>query len=376
VSTADRLAASATAVARAQALARSRRLLGRIFFIVQCAVGAALAWTVATGLLHHQRPFFAPVTAIVALGMSFGQRLRRAVEVMAGVAVGVLVGDTFVHLFGTGTWQIVVVVTVSMSLAALLGAGPMLTMQAGIQSVIVTTLLPQPGQAFTRWLDAVVGGCVALLLTLFAPASSVRRPRQQAAGLLREVSDVLGEAARAVTTGDPDLARDTLARARASEQLLDQLRDIAAEGIAVVRLSPLRRRHLPGMQAIADLVEPLDRAVRNLRVLVRRTRTAAWRGEPVPPAYIGLVQSLSDATADMARELEARRPPTNARAALARIGDDSARADPDAGLSGEVIRAQVRSMVVDLLMLTGLTYEQAREHMPDARTTGSDAEAG
>jgi hypothetical protein len=33
-------------------------------------------------------------------------------------------------------------------------------------------------------------------------------------------------------------------------------------------------------------------------------------------------------------------------------------------------------MVVDLLMLTGLTYEQAREHVPDARTTGSDAEAG
>ncbi|HEY3534662.1 MAG TPA: FUSC family protein [Pedococcus sp.] len=376
MSTADRFAASAAALARSQAQARSRRLLGRIFFIVQCGVGAALAWEIASALLHHPRPFFAPVTAIVSLGMSFGQRLRRSFEVMGGVALGVFVGDAFVHVFGTGVLQIVVVVVVAMSLAALLGAGLTLTMQAGVQSVIVTTLLPQSGQVFTRWLDAVVGGSVALLLTLFAPASSFRRPRQQAAAVLREVSAVLGDTARAVATGDGDLARATLTRARDTEQLLTQLRDFASEGIAVVRLSPLRRRHLPGVQAIADLVEPLDRAVRNLRVLVRRTRTAAWRGEAVPPAYIGLVQSLSDATADMARELEARRPPTNTRAVLARIGADSARADPEAGLSGEVVRAQVRSMVVDLLMLTGLSYEEAREQVPDARTTGPGAEAG
>ena len=32
---------------------------------------------------------------------------------------------------------------------------------------------------------------------------------------------------------------------------------------------------------------------------------------------------------------------------------------PQAGLSAEVIRAQVRSTVVDLLMLTGLTYAEA-----------------
>ncbi|HEY3535731.1 MAG TPA: FUSC family protein [Pedococcus sp.] len=367
MSTADRLAAGAAALALSQAQARSRRLIGRIFFILQCGVGAALAWEVATALLHHPRPFFAPVTAIVSLGMSFGQRLRRSFEVMAGVALGVFVGDAFVHVFGTGTWQIVVVVVVAMSLAALLGAGVTLTMQAGVQSVIVTTLLPQSGQAFTRWLDAVVGGSVALLLTLFVPASSFRRPRQQAAAVLREVSAVLGDTARAVTTRNGDLARDTLRRARDTERLLDQLREFASEGIAVVRMSPLRRRHLPGVQAIADLVEPLDRAVRNLRVLVRRTRTAAWRQEPVPAAYVALVQSLSDTTADMARELEARRSPTNSRAALARIGADSAEPVPGAGLSGEVVRAQVRSMVVDLLMLTGLGYEEARDQVPEAR---------
>jgi len=37
---------------------------------------------------------------------------------------------------------------------------------------------------------------------------------------------------------------------------------------------------------------------------------------------------------------------------------------PNPGLSAEVIRAQVRSAVVDLLMLTGLTYDEARARVP------------
>jgi hypothetical protein len=37
---------------------------------------------------------------------------------------------------------------------------------------------------------------------------------------------------------------------------------------------------------------------------------------------------------------------------------------PAASLSAEVIRAQVRSIVVDLLMLTGLTYAEACAQVP------------
>ena len=87
---------------RAEARARGERVLSRMFFIVQCGLGAAVAWWIATSVLHHIRPFFAPVTAIICLGMSFGQRVRRVAEVTVGVAVGVFTGDAFVHFFGTG----------------------------------------------------------------------------------------------------------------------------------------------------------------------------------------------------------------------------------------------------------------------------------
>jgi hypothetical protein len=128
------------------------------------------------------------------------------------------------------------------------------------------------------------------------------------------------------------------------------------------------------VQAIADLLEPLDRAVRNLRVLARRAAVATWREEPVPTAYVSLLSSLADVTAEVADELQERRLPVQARAGLVRIGELSAVVDPGAGLSSEVMRGQIRSMVVDLLMLTGVSHLEARDLVP--RSMGTETTGG
>jgi len=323
-----------------------------------------VAWWVATALLHHQSAFFAPVTVMLSLGMSYGQRLRRVIEVTIGVAIGVLVGDIFVDLFGSGVWQTAIVAMTAMSIAVLFGAGTMLVTQAGVQSIIVTTLVAQPGLALSRWLDAVVGGGVALLAATITPASPLRKPRAQAAVVVAELSAILTCTARALRQSDMDLATATLTRARSSEHALDELRDLSAEGIAVVRLSPFRRRHLPGVQAIADLMEPLDRAIRNIRVLVRRASVAVRTGEEVPAPYVDLISSLADVTTEIADQLGERRLATGSRAALTTIAQSSSPVEPQTSLSAEVIRAQVRSVVVDLLMLTGLTYVEACARVP------------
>jgi len=327
-------------------------------------VNGSPAWWGATELLHHQSAFFAPVTVMLSLGMSYGQRLRRVIEVTIGVAIGVLVGDTFVHLFGSGVWQIAVVAITAMTIAVLFGAGTMLVTQAGVQSVIITTLVAQQEFALSRWLDAVVGGGVALLAATITPASPIRRPRAQAAVVVTELSAILTSTAKALRQSDLELATTTLARARDSEHALDDLRDLSAEGIAVVRLSPFRRRHLPAVQAIADLMEPLDRATRNIRVLVRRATVAVRTGEEVPAPYVALISSLADVTAEIAGQLRERRLATGTRAALSTIARSSSPVTRQASLSAEVIRAQVRSVVVDLLMLTGLTYAEACAAVP------------
>ena len=350
---------------RREVVRRFRRVRERAFFIVQCGLGASASWYLAKHLLSHAAPSFAPVTAIVVLGLSYGQRVRRGVELTVGVALGILIGDAFVEVFGRGFWQIAVVVVVAMAGAAFLTSGSLLAGQAGVQAVFVTTLVPGPGQAFARWSDAVVGGVVALTLGLVVPLAPIRRPRLQAASALREVAAILRLVAAALRADDAAAAEAVLERARDSEDVLDELRAAASEGLAVVRLSPLVRRYAGDIRAVSDLVVPLDRGVRNLRVLARRAHIATDRGEPVPTAYVAMLDALADATEQVAGALTSAALVEPAREAVLAVAVRSAEFDRASGLSGEVLRAQVRSIVVDLLMVTGMDYDEASDLVPD-----------
>ena len=56
--------------------------------IFQASVSAALAWLIATKVLGHPTPFFAPVSAIITLGITVGQRGQRAAEVASASRSG------------------------------------------------------------------------------------------------------------------------------------------------------------------------------------------------------------------------------------------------------------------------------------------------
>lgn len=344
--------------------ARLHRLRSRMFLILQCGIGGSIAWSLARYGLGHRQPFFAPITVIVGLGLTYGHRLRRVVEVTFGVAIGVLVGDVLVHLIGTGPLQVVLVTLLAMSLAVLAGAGGIIMIQAGVQSMIVVTLVAPPGYAFSRWLDAVCGGLVAVIAATITPASPIRRPRQQAARVLRELDEVLGLTATSVRRRDQTMVDEALRRARASESLLSELREATDEGIAVIRQSPFRRRHAPGVVAIAEVLEPLDRAIRNIRVLVRRAAVAVSLQEPIPPTLVALLDDLASACRQMAEELDQRHRPVAARPLLIKTVRSTLISHPPVSLSAEVVRAQVRSVVVDLLMLSGMSYAEARAQVP------------
>ncbi|MEI8411878.1 MULTISPECIES: FUSC family protein [unclassified Kribbella] len=360
----DDIAPQAARRSRASVRRRVDRWRDRLFFITQCALAAGVAWALARYVAGHPQPFFAPVAAMVALGFSFGQRLRRVAEVMVGVAVGVGVGDLFVQFFGTGVAQIIFVVALAMSVAVLLGAGTLMTTQAGVQAAIVTTLVASPGAGFSRWLDAVIGGLVALAAATVAPAAAIRRPRQQASEVLNELAEILSETADGLRNTDEKAVTDALRRARASESMLDDLRSAADEGVAVVRMSPFRRRHRGRVQQIADLVVPADRAIRNIRVLVRRCAVSVWRDEQMPEEYPMLLDRLADGTRLIAESLFEPAADVTAHRVLGELGRRTAELPLPAGLSAVVVLGQIRSTVVDLLELTGTSYDDARKLVP------------
>jgi uncharacterized membrane protein YgaE (UPF0421/DUF939 family) len=354
------------ALTRGRTSVRERvgRVRGKLWHIGQAALAAGTAWYLAADLLGHPSPFFAPIAAVVSLGTSYGQRLRRVAEVTAGVALGVLAGDLLTQLLGSGGWQLALIVALAMTAALLLDAGAIFVTQAAVQSIVVATLLPSPGAAFVRWTDALVGGAVALVAATVVPRAPLRRPREQAAQVVSKIAEVLRCSAASLEDGDVDRALASLRDARGTDGLVAELRAAADEGLSVVASSPFRLRHRGRVRRMAELVEPLDFALRNTRVLARRVAVACYRREPVPAAYAGLVRDLAARADLVADELRAGRTPEAARPSLLDLGSASSHAPRSSDLSAEVVLAQVRSIIADLLAVSGMDPLEATAAIP------------
>jgi uncharacterized membrane protein YgaE (UPF0421/DUF939 family) len=349
---------------RTSLTARVARLRSKSWQIGQCAVAAGVAWFIAAEVVGHPTPFFAPVAAVVSLGTSYGQRLRRVLEVTIGVALGVFVADLLVLEIGVGPWQLALIVVLAMSVALLLDGGQLLVTQAAVQSIIVTALVPAPGDAFVRWTDALIGGGVALVAATVVPAAPLRRPREQAAVVVSKIGDLMRAAADVMTSGEVEPALELLADARSTDYLIRELQAAADEGMDVVASSPFRVRHRGQMRRMHDLVDPLDRALRSTRVLVRQTAVAAYHRRPVPTSYAVLCHELADAAEVIVAELAENRMASEAREPLLAVGNATGSVERSEVLSAEVILAQIRSVVVDLLLLTGLDQVESTDALP------------
>ena len=166
---------------RVSAKRRAERLRQRSLMIIECSVTAGVAWFLAGQLIHHKVPYFAPVAAIVVLGATSGQRLSRGVEVAIGVTVGVALGDLWLILFGTGDLADHAGRSHRDVAGDPTGSRPVMMSQAGVQSIAVSVLAPNFGYGFDRWIDAVIGCALALLVATVAPSGPLRRPTEAAA---------------------------------------------------------------------------------------------------------------------------------------------------------------------------------------------------
>jgi uncharacterized membrane protein YgaE (UPF0421/DUF939 family) len=348
----------------ASAVRRIARWRQRSFLIAQCAVTAGLAWLIASLLLGHEVPYFAAAAAILVLGLTYGQRIRRGVDVAIGVTLGVALGDLWFILFGAGVWQVVLVCAIAMSLATLVGASPAITTQAGANSIAVLVMAPSPIYGAERWTDAVIGSTLALLMATVAPSGPLRRPGEVAAKVVAGMADTLEAAADALAAKDEHAASTVLDHVQATEKDLATFDVAAAEGLDVVRYSPFHRRQLGLATALSSFHQPLDSAVRNLRILVRRCAVAIWRGDEVPVAYQEVIRRLAEACRFIAHEFSEHRLPNAARDRLREIAEATSHLQLTHSISAVVILAQTRSMVTDLMELTGMEYVEARELIP------------
>jgi hypothetical protein len=110
-----------------------------------------------------------------------------------------------------------------------------------------------------------------------------------------DLGEVLLTAANSIRDRDAGRAEQALQHARGTQGSLDELADAAQEGLDVLQVSPFRRRYRTGMRDISSITEPLDRAARGVRAVLRQVVAVTRNCEPVPTALLDLVGQLSSA---------------------------------------------------------------------------------
>jgi uncharacterized membrane protein YgaE (UPF0421/DUF939 family) len=349
---------------RSRATLRDRwhRVRANGWLALQTGFAAGLAWFVAHQVVGHASPFFAPIAAVITLAVSVGQRLRRAFELVVGVALGIGIGDSLVNFIGTGPWQIGVVVGLAIVVAIFLGSGSALVTQAASSAVLVATLTsPGGGVNLDRFFDSLVGGGVGLVvMALLLPINPLTVVGRAGTPILRVLEEGLTETATALAERDLALAESVLARLRAAEADLGRFQDALAAGQETASVAPVRWRSRGALAQYVDSAEYVARALRNSRVLVRRAIVLIKDDEPVPDGLPLAVRMLGEAMGWLRRELADAVEPEAARdRALTAVRAAAAGYDEGVGFSGSVVVAQVRSAANDLVRASGATHADA-----------------
>ncbi|MGO1948694.1 MAG: FUSC family protein [Mycobacteriaceae bacterium] len=366
----DGVKAAAESLRRLAVVERITRTRGTGVFAVQCAIAAGLAWFIAHDLIGHTQPFFAPIAAVISLGVGGGKRMRRGFELLIGATVGIGIGDLVISQIGGGAWQITVVVLVAMLLAVFVDKGPLVPNQAASSAVLVATLIPPGDQAgWERMVDCMVGGLIGLIVVAVIPNNPLREARREVSSLISNAALVLDDVAQGIEDRDGTLIGEALETARGTQASVNNLLSAVGGGDEVMNLSPIywnARRYSKSMNRI---LVPVDNVMRNSRVLARRAEIMVEDGLYPDQRMPTLIRELSDALGHLgtvynaggtrATREELVEIPEITRRLQVLAGRSGLEVASGSGLSGTVVLAQCRSIIVDALQVCGMSRESA-----------------
>jgi uncharacterized membrane protein YgaE (UPF0421/DUF939 family) len=357
-----------TRIRGASGAARAR-LRGRMLAIVQTAAAAVVAWYAAVLLLPDPRPAFASIAAVIAVGAAHGERVGRALQLVAGVVLGITVATFLLDLIGTGAWQMGVLVIVAMGAAVALGGTEMVVVEAGVSAILLVALDPGAAAGFSpnRILEGVIGGATALAVSAtFFPPDPALGPGRAAQTMFVELGRALERIAAALESRDAGVAERALVDARGIDSLIRSVEDELATGRETARYSPAPRASREVLDRMERSIPQIDYAVRNTRVLARNVVALVRDGEEVPENLHGAVRDLSNAVWELAASYDAPSHAEPGRRLAVRAANEAATV-PTGRADVVLVGGQVRSVAVDLVRAADLVAEDADE--PHERPT-------
>ncbi|MFS3128238.1 FUSC family protein [Nocardioides sp. Bht2] len=330
--------------------------------LVRLAAATSAAYAISTHLLGHEQAFFAPIAAVIVLLAGAGLRQRLLVELIVGVALGVLIGELLILAIGRGAWQLGLVVVLTAAIVHFSGLQGLARTQAVNSAVLLATVIPAAGAdnpAVTRFLDALVGGLCGVAMILLLPRNATRDLAVEVRPLLVQLQRVLHGVAEALKQGDPAHADEALELARGLQGQVNTALNTAANVAEVASMSPVRWRQRREVAEYAAVLGDIDNAIRDARVLARRVGTLLRLGESCAEQTQRSIELLADGV----------------HLFEVGLGNSAAQADAQAelveavrlamtALAGEMtvntaaVAAQIRSLAADVLFASGMSRDE------------------
>jgi uncharacterized membrane protein YgaE (UPF0421/DUF939 family) len=180
-----------------------------LLFAIKSALAAGLSWEVASLLLGAEAASLAVVSALIIVQVTNWQTVRKGVERVLGVIIGVSLAVLVAHLAGIT----IVTITLMIFCAQIIGMflqnrGQYLATQIPISAALALLLGVSGGNyPFLRILGSVVGALVGTIVSLLlSPPIYIFRTREALAALLIRLADGMPELADALAARQSEAA--------------------------------------------------------------------------------------------------------------------------------------------------------------------------
>ncbi|PWU46041.1 FUSC family protein [Micromonospora globispora] len=339
------------------------RLRTYLIVAAQAGLAAELSWFITRDVLHSAEPLFAPAVAIGTIAGAIGNRIRRTLEVIAGLTVGAMVAHLVTRAIGGGPAQTGVVVALAISAAVAIRGTGAVTAQAGGTALLLGSVAPGPDLAVSKTESAVVGGVVAIAVAyLILPLNPMRVAHRIVRPTVDAFARELTATADALTHRDLQQAKDALQRFSATREQRQKATELVAAAQQVVVLSPWRRRRLGMMRRYQHAAEHLEDAYSSACEMVKWATATIRAGEPVPAGLPASIEHVGQALRLLYREvLPGREPDPMRTRALQAIKDVNEACAEGVEFSGGVVATRVRATVSELLQASGLPQAEANK---------------
>lgn len=349
---------------------RINRVRTRFPYMLQATIGAGLAYWVAHELVGHPQPFFAPMSVVIILGLSGGDRLSRAFEMAMGGVLGVTVGDLLFHSTGmTGPLQITLIVFIALIVGSLLTKSVLVSNQIVIGSILIATILPPDvsNGGLERAMDALIGCVIGIATIALVPNSPLTNGRNEISKVLAIISSVLDDVVAGLRDNDSKVIDQAMDAVNNSQTEINSMLAAAKSGKEVTKVSPLMWSSRRQLRSFERMLEPVGNCVRLVQVLARRAGVLCEDGDKVSDKQIVLLEELADIALGLSTVYQKRTKVIEAQeipALINRLRDVAAESgtevlDKNSVLSAYAILAQTRSVAVDLMIVCGMSRESA-----------------